>query len=109
MSLAHLLGENNFLKLLPSNKILCDVTGHEMSARFDVVNAHINGKKFKKAFEWYSYDFSEFEPYIIKNKENEKYLYCTITNQSLNRIPDEVKKHINGKRFLRFLTCNNIY
>ena len=82
MSLAHLLSENKFLKLLPTNKILCEVTKHEMPARYDVVNSHINGKKFKKAYEWYSHDFSEFEPYIIKHKDNENYLYYMVVTYS---------------------------
>jgi hypothetical protein len=101
-SLGQLLSDNKFLKLQPSNKILCDVTGHEMSARGDVVQAYINGKKFKKQLEWYKHDYSEFLPHIVEDKENPKQLYCKITKQTLNKIPDEVRKHMQGKRFLRY-------
>ena len=49
-TLGEILNEySEYLTLLPSNKIKCSVTNHEMSARCDVVTAHIQGKKFKKA------------------------------------------------------------
>jgi hypothetical protein len=101
-SLGQLLSDNKFLKLQPSNKILCDVTGHEMSARADVVQAYISGKKFKKQLEWYKHDYSEFLPHIVEDKENAKQLYCKITKQTLNKIPDEVRKHMQGRRFQRY-------
>ena len=100
-SLGQLLQQNSFLKLQANNKILCDVTNHEMSARADVVRAYINGKKFKKELEWYKYDYSEFLPYIVEDKQNSKQLYCKITEEKLNKIPDQVRKHMQGKRFQR--------
>ena len=75
-----------------------------MSARADVVQAHINGKKFKKALEWYNFDYSVFLPHIVEDKRNDKRLYCKVTKQRLNKIPDEVKKHMQGKRFKRYST-----
>ncbi len=102
-TLGQLLGEHKYLKLLPSNKILCDVTGHEMSARADVVQAYISGKSFKKQLEWYKHDYSEFLPYIVEDKRNNKKLFCKLTREPLNRIPDEVRKHMQGKRFKRLL------
>ena len=71
------------------------------TTRCDVVTAHIQGKKFKKAFQWYTHNFSEFLPDIVEHSNNIKQLYCTITGQSLNKIPDEVRRHINGKKFKR--------
>lgn len=72
-----------------------------MPARADIVFAHLSGKKFKKELEWYSYNFDEFLPFIVPHKENKKLLVCTLTSEKLNRIPEQVKKHMNGKRFLR--------
>ena len=66
-----------------------------------VVLAYLNGKKFKKAKEWYTYDYSEFLPHIVPDKRDSRKLYCRLTKHGLNKIPDEVKKHVNGKRFLR--------
>lgn len=100
-SLAQLLNDHSFLKLQTNNKILCKLTDHEMSARADVVQAYINGKKFKKESEWYRHDFSEFLPYIVEDKDNIRKLYCKITKQTLNKIPQQVRKHMQGKRFQR--------
>ena len=37
---------------------------------YDIVSSYINGKKFKKAIEWYQYDFIEFFGEKIKNNNN---------------------------------------
>jgi hypothetical protein len=102
-TLGQLLGEHTYLKLQPSNKILCSVTQHEMPARADVVLAHINGKKFKKALEWYNFDYSQFLPHIVEDRKDSKKLFCKLSRHSINKIPDEVKKHMAGKRFQRLL------
>lgn len=101
LSLSELLQKHDYLKLQPNNKILCSVTAHELPALAHEVLAHINGKKFKRQLEWYSYDFSEFLPYVVPHKKSYKLLYCKLTKQSLNKIPNEIKKHANGKRFIR--------
>lgn len=100
-TLGQLLSEHKFLKLQPNNKILCDVTGHEMSARADVVQSYINGKSFKKQLEWYSHRYSDYLPYIVEDRRNKKQLFCKLTRQPLNKIPSEVRKHMEGKRFKR--------
>lgn len=48
----------------------------------------------------YKADFSKYEPLIVPHKTNPKLLYCTLTQMELNRIPQEVERHVNGKRFL---------
>jgi wyosine [tRNA(Phe)-imidazoG37] synthetase (radical SAM superfamily) len=101
-TLSETLAKFPCLKLQTNNKILCSVTGHEMSARADVVYSYITGKKFKKDSEWYLYDFSEFLPYIVPDKvDAKKYMRCKITDQRLNRIPQEIKNHMSGKKFQR--------
>ncbi|RHY24591.1 hypothetical protein DYB32_008785 [Aphanomyces invadans] len=83
------------------NRIKCTATGHEMPPRADIVTAHLNSKRFKKATEWYSYDFAQFEPYIVAHRRKPKCLYCNVTGIVLNKIPAEVEKHMKGKKFLR--------
>lgn len=100
-SLADILLNNAFLTLTVNNKILCSITKHEMPPKVDVVLGHINGKKFKKTKEWYNYDYSEFEPYIVPDRQNSTKLHCKLTGQTLNKIPDEVKRHTIGKKFIR--------
>jgi hypothetical protein len=91
-SLSDLLRDHPCLTLQTNNKILCSVTGHEMNPRPDVVGAHINGKKYLRSLEWYNYDYSEFLPYIIPDKSNEKKLFCRVSKQSLNKIPEEIRR-----------------
>mmetsp|Transcript_11874 Transcript_11874/g.11540 ORF Transcript_11874/g.11540 Transcript_11874/m.11540 type:complete len:281 (-) Transcript_11874:470-1312(-) len=100
-SLAELLSTFSFLNLTADNKIFCDITKHEMPPKADIVMGHINGKKFKKTMEWYSYDYSEFEPYIVVDRQNSNKLHCKLTGMTLNKIPNEVKKHASGKKYLR--------
>mmetsp|Transcript_13339 Transcript_13339/g.20004 ORF Transcript_13339/g.20004 Transcript_13339/m.20004 type:complete len:150 (+) Transcript_13339:14-463(+) len=100
-TLSELLNQNPHLKLSENNKIVCHLTNHEMPARADVVFAYIRGSKYKKSLEWYSHNYSQYLPYIVENKKNSKQLYCTITQTTLNKIPEEVNKHVNGKKFKR--------
>ena len=51
---------------------------------------------------WYDDEkFKKYEPYIVANKKNKKKLFCTLTRISLNKIPEEVEKHVAGKKFQR--------
>eukprot|EP01041_Mallomonas_annulata_P002611 gene2611-5104_t len=102
-SVANLLAKSPHLSLTPTNRIKCDVTGHEMPVRFDTIQQYLDSKSYKKALEWYSYDYSSFLPYIIPSRKNDKQLWCTVTKQPLNKIPEEVKKHMSGKKFRRLL------
>lgn len=101
-SLALLLEENKeYLVLLPTNKIKCKLSGHEMPPSSDMVLQYINSKSFKKSLEWYSFDFSKYLPHVVDDNQNSRKLYCKLTKQHLNKVPLQVEKHVNGKRFLR--------
>lgn len=99
MSVADLLNKNPHLELNAKNRIVCSLTGHEMPPEAKSILAHIEGKKYKKALEWYSHDYSKYEPYIVSHKSDDKKLFCLLTKQPLNKIPKEVENHFNGKRF----------
>jgi hypothetical protein len=102
MSLAVLLQQHaDILTLQSNNRLKCSITGHEIPPSLDAVQAHINGKKFKKAREWYTRDYSQYLPWVIEHKSDPTKLFCTVTRMVLNKIPTEVEKHVNGKRFLR--------
>ncbi|GBG25015.1 Surfeit locus protein 2 [Hondaea fermentalgiana] len=72
-----------------------------MPPKAEVVEKHLGSKKLLQAREkWWSDDWAEkYEPEIVAHKHNDKKLYCTITEQSINKIPGEVEAHVNGKRF----------
>lgn len=108
MSLADILAVCKHLSITPNNRIKCSYTDHEMPARADIVQQYLNSKAFKKAKEWYSFDYTQFLPYIVEDSKNPKQLYCKLTKKSLNKIPDEVDRHSKGKKFQRFRTYANI-
>lgn len=43
----------------------------------------------------------EFLPYIVPDKRDNKKVHCKLTQRTLNKIPEEIKKHVKGKKFLR--------
>jgi hypothetical protein len=100
-SLAIILSEHPELKLLANNRIKCDVTGHELPPNAAAVVAHINGKKYKKALEWYNQDYSKYLPYIVAHRSDPTKLFCNVTKQEINKIPTQVQKHVSGKRYQR--------
>lgn len=57
--------------------------------------------RLKKMKEWYTHDYSKYLPYIVDHKRDTKKLFCRLTKTKLNKIPQEVEKHWNGKRFQR--------
>lgn len=82
-------------------RVRCALTQHEMLPRKDAIETHLKSKKFIKAKEWYCYDYSQYEPYIVAHRRKAKSLFCNVTNTILNRIPSEVEKHVKGKKFQR--------
>ncbi|KAL4092991.1 hypothetical protein PRIC1_011980 [Phytophthora ramorum] len=103
-----LLSKNEFLELVESGegdnkrvRVKCQLTGHEMLPRVDVIETHVKSKKFLKARDWYCHDYAQYEPYIVPHRRLPKSLFCNVTGTILNRIPSEVEKHVQGKRYKR--------
>ncbi|RLN49137.1 hypothetical protein BBJ29_009602 [Phytophthora kernoviae] len=103
-----LLKKNEFLELvetgegdLKRTRVKCQLTQHEMLPRVDIIKSHLRSKKVVKARDWYCHDYSQYEPYIVPHRRLTKSLYCNVTGTILNRIPSEVEKHVNGKRYKR--------
>lgn len=96
-----LLGEHPSLSLLGNGKVHCSLTNHECPARVESIEQYVNGAKYKKARDWYSHDFSQYEPYLVTSRHNPKRLYCMVTRREVNKIPHEVDVHIN--RYVSFI------
>ncbi|ETI48435.1 hypothetical protein PPTG_10529 [Phytophthora nicotianae INRA-310] len=103
-----LLKQHEFLEIVESGegdnkrvRVKCQLTQHEMLPRVDVIEQHLKSKKFVKARDWYCHDYSQYEPYIVPHRRLPKSLYCNVTGTILNRIPSEVEKHVQGKRYKR--------
>lgn len=102
MSLAALLLKHKkVVSLLPSNKVKCAVTGHEMPPDVTVVQNHLNGKKLKKALAKQGQDLTRFLPHIVPNVEDEKKMFCKLTGFTLNPNADEIERHMGGRKFIR--------
>lgn len=69
------------------------------------VKQFVESKKFLKAKEWYCHDYSKYLPHIVEDKHNKKFLYCKLLKRTINKIPSEVKKHVEGKKFQRYSTA----
>lgn len=101
-SLAECLDNHkDHLSITSNNRIVCALTGHEMPCDVRVVEAYLRSHKFKKMNEWYFKDYSEYLPWIIPHKRDVKKLYCTLTKTALNKIPQEIEKHVKGRKFMR--------
>merc|ERR1719437_262054 len=70
-----------------------------MPTRLHIVTEYINSKGYKKAKEWYTVDFSKFEPHIVPHRTMKKHLYCTLTSTTIPKNPAKVEAHMGSNRF----------
>lgn len=84
-----------------TRRVKCSQSGHEMPAVVEIIERYVASKKYKKITQWYTYDFSRYEPFIIQHRRKPHSLYCNVTETVINRIPEEVERHVNGKKFKR--------
>ena len=102
-SISAWVDEHSDAELLPSGKVRCTVTQHELPANLELLRAHWAGKKYALRKAQSKYDFTRHEPWIVPHKQDPHLLYCTLTKQPLSRQPKTVQGHITGKRFQRLL------
>ena len=74
-----------------------------MMPQLEIVNKYLSSDKFKKARDWYSYDYSKYLPYVTEHKDNPKFMFCQLTKAEIPKIPQKVEIHINSKRYKRKL------
>lgn len=87
-------------ELTPTNKVRSLLTDHEMSVSIDVINCYVNSKKYAMAKEWHAFNVEQYD-YIIPHKSDKKKMWCQLTQGPLNKIPSQVRKHLEGKKFIR--------
>ncbi|CAD8128330.1 unnamed protein product [Paramecium sonneborni] len=101
--LQKLVQNNKHFEFLPSGKIKCILTHHEILPTLQEFNNYLNGKSYKNAQE-NDIDFTQFEPYIVQHKSDRNKLFCNLTRQNISKKKSVVLKHVNGKRYKYYLS-----
>eukprot|EP00965_Chrysotila_dentata_P182532 6027322-Pleurochrysis_carterae.AAC.1 len=90
-------------EVLPSGKIRCTSTGHEVVADLSLLQAYWTGKRYKKQVALKAYDFDQHLPWIVPHTKNPHLLYCTLTRRPISRQPKTVEGHVSSLKFKRLL------
>ncbi|XP_069603457.1 surfeit locus protein 2 [Ranitomeya imitator] len=92
------------LELIPGNKVRFSVTGHELPCRLSELRSFTEGKKYQRLQSRPRvFDYSSFEPHIVPSTKNGHQLFCKLTLRHINKVPEHVERHVQGKKFVRAL------
>nr|XP_033817447.1 surfeit locus protein 2 [Geotrypetes seraphini] len=92
------------LQYIEGNKVRCKLTGHELPCRLTELQVYTSGKKYKRLLKLVNvFDYSEFEPHIVPSTKNPHQLFCKLTLRHINKVPEHVLRHVQGRRYLHAL------
>ncbi|KAF7241038.1 Surfeit locus protein 2 [Varanus komodoensis] len=93
------------LRLIPpGRKVRCTLTGHELPCRLPELQAYTSGKKYLRLSKAPGVlDYSEFEPHIVPSTKNPHQLFCKLTLRHINKIPEHILRHVQGRRYQKAL------
>ncbi|XP_021507614.1 surfeit locus protein 2 isoform X2 [Meriones unguiculatus] len=99
------LRQHPSLRLLPNTqKVRCSLTGHELPCRLPELQVYTSGKKYQRLSGTSSvFDYTAFEPHIVPSTKNPHQLFCKLTLRHINKIPEHVLRHTQGRRYQRAL------
>ncbi|XP_043576584.1 surfeit locus protein 2 [Chiloscyllium plagiosum] len=86
-----------------NNRVKCSLTGHELPCRLADLQTYTKGKKYQRLAMKEPFNFSQFEPHIVPSTKNQDQLFCKLTIRHINKIPQHVLRHVNGKRYQKAL------
>lgn len=86
------------------SRVRCSTTGHEMKADYDVVTAHIKGKRYQRA-RGQKASFSSYAPMFVPHPDENltNMLWCNVTETAIPRDIERVKAHVKGSRYQKEL------
>ncbi|XP_015743416.1 surfeit locus protein 2, partial [Python bivittatus] len=85
-------------------QVRCTLTGHELPCRLPELQAFTAGKKYLRLSKVPGVlDYSEYEPHIVPSTKNPNQLFCKLTLRHLNKIPEHVLRHVQGRRYQKAL------
>ncbi|XP_075704802.1 surfeit locus protein 2 [Rhinoderma darwinii] len=91
------------LQPIAGNKVRFAVTGHELPCRLSDLQNFTDGRKYKRlSSRPLAFHYSSFEPHIVPSTKNGQ-LFCKLTLRHINKVPEHVQRHVQGKRYLRAL------
>ncbi|XP_067397968.1 surfeit locus protein 2 isoform X2 [Emydura macquarii macquarii] len=68
------------------------------------LQAYTSGKKYLRLIKTArTFDYSEFEPHIVPSTKNLHQLFCKLTLRHINKLPEHVLRHVQGRRYQRAL------
>lgn len=95
--------EHPSLQVISGNKVRYTVTGHELPCRLSDLQSFTEGKKYQRLRRAPPLDYRSFEPHIVPSTKSERQLFCRLTLRHINKVPEHVQRHVQGKRYLRAL------
>ncbi|XP_072816589.1 surfeit locus protein 2 isoform X1 [Vicugna pacos] len=99
------LREHPSLRLEPgARKVRCALTGHELPCRLPELQVYTRGKKYRRLVRASpAFDYAEFEPHVVPSTKNPHQLFCKLTLRHINKSPEHVLRHTQGRRYQRAL------
>ncbi|NXG54707.1 SURF2 protein, partial [Hemiprocne comata] len=98
------LRQHPLLSLTEPGKVRCRLTGHEMPCRLTELQAYTSGKKYQRLIKTArEFDYGKFEPHIVPSTKNLHQLFCKLTLRHINKLPEHVLRHVQGKRYQKAL------
>ncbi|XP_069787731.1 surfeit locus protein 2 [Narcine bancroftii] len=101
--LASFLQQHPSLQLCANNRVKCSLTGHELPYRLSDLQTYTNGKRYQRLMMKEPFNYSQFEPHIVPSTKEPQQLFCKLTIRHINKIPQHILRHVNGKRYQRAL------
>ncbi|PNI68718.1 SURF2 isoform 1 [Pan troglodytes] len=87
-----------------ARKVRCILTGHELPCRLPELQVYTRGKKYQRLVRASpAFDYAEFEPHIVPSTKNPHQLFCKLTLRHINKCPEHVLRHTQGRRYQRAL------
>ncbi|KAM4889794.1 surfeit locus protein 2 isoform 4-T4 [Sylvia borin] len=98
------LREHPLLSPAGPGKVKCKLTGHELPCRLSELQAYTSGKKYQRLIKAArEFDYGTFEPHIVPSTKNLHQLFCKLTLRHINKLPEHVLRHVQGKRYQKAL------
>ncbi|NXA34898.1 SURF2 protein, partial [Eudromia elegans] len=98
------LRQHPLLSVDGTGKVRCRLTGHEMPCRLAELQAYTSGRRYQRLAKTDGeFDYGKFEPHIVPSTKNPHQLFCKLTLRHINKFPEHVLRHVQGKRYQKAL------